>query len=58
MKAKNLTEPKKKKCECGRDLVTSDFCPPIKSEVSNKEICADCKVVEILGSSRPRSMEV
>lgn len=58
MRAKNLTEVKKKKCECGRDLVTSHFCPPTKSEVSKKEICVDCRVVEVLGAIRARSMEV
>lgn len=58
MKAKSLTESKKKKCECGRDLVTSHFCPPIKSEVTKKEICADCKVVEVIGSIRSRRLEV
>lgn len=58
MKAKNLTEAKKKKCECGRDLLTSHFCPPVKSEVTNKEICVDCKVVEVLGSIRTRRMEI
>jgi hypothetical protein len=58
MKAKNLTEPKKKKCECGRDLVTSHFCSPLLSEVTRKEICVDCKVVETIGKIRSRSMEV
>lgn len=49
MRANKLTEPKKTKCECGADLPNTDFAPPVKSRITGKEICPDCKVREILG---------
>jgi hypothetical protein len=49
MRAKNLTQPKKTKCECGSDLPNTSFAPPVKSRITSKEICADCKVREIIG---------
>ncbi len=61
MRAKNLTEPTKKKCSnegCNGDLPNTTFAPPVKSAVTNKEICAQCKVDELIGSIRSRSMEV
>lgn len=62
MRAKNLTEPGKKRCsyeDCNKDLPNTMFAPPVKSGITGKEICPDCKVMEILiGASRPRSMEV
>lgn len=62
MRAKNLTEPGKKKCayeDCRADLPNTRFAPPAKSGITGKEICPDCKLMEILiGASGPRSMEV
>lgn len=48
MRAKNLTEPKKTKCACGADLPNTSFAPPVKSVETNKEVCADCKLAEVL----------
>lgn len=62
MRAKNLTEPSKKKCsyeDCNSDLPNTMFAPPVKSGITGKEICPDCKVMELLiGASRPRDMEI
>lgn len=62
MRAKNLTEPRKKKCsyeDCCADLPNTAFAPPVKSSITGKEICPDCKLMEFLiGASRSRSMEV
>lgn len=69
MKAKSLTQPKKKKCsKCGGDLVTSHFVEPLKSLTTGKEICVECKVQEACnrivqaqqnnGTIRSRSMEI
>lgn len=62
MRAKNLTEPGRKKCsyeDCNSDLPNTMFAPPVKSGITGKEICSDCKVMEIiLGASRSSSMEV
>lgn len=48
MRANKLTEPTKKKCECGGDLPNTMFAPPLKSVRTNKEICPDCKTFEIV----------
>lgn len=48
MRANKLTEPTKKKCECGGDLPNTMFAPALKSTVTNKEICVDCKASEIM----------
>lgn len=62
MRAKDLTEPSKKKCsyeDCHSDLPNTTFAPPVKSSITGKEICPDCKVMEILlGTSGSRSMEI
>ena len=59
MRAKKLTEPKKKKCtNCQGDLPNTENAPVIKSDVTNLEICPNCKVEEIIGTFRSRSMEV
>lgn len=62
MRAKNLTEPGKKKCayeDCRADLPNTMHAPPVKSTITGKEICPDCKVVEILiGAAGPRSVEI
>lgn len=45
--AKKKTEPRKKKCfSCGGDLPNTSFAPPIR-DADGKEICPDCKLVEI-----------
>ena len=49
MRAKNLTEPGKKKCsnkDCNGDLPNTMFAPPIKSGITGKEICPDCGLQE------------
>lgn len=48
MRAKDLTKPTKKKCNCGADLPNTMFAPPVKSDVTGREICADCKLNEIV----------
>lgn len=62
MRAKNLTEPGKKRCsneDCNNELPNTMFAPAIKSTVTNKEICPDCRVMEFLiASSRARNMEI
>lgn len=62
MRAKNLTEPGKKKCsyeDCNGDLPNTMFAPPVKSNLTGKEVCAHCKVMEIIiGASRSRSLEI
>jgi hypothetical protein len=61
MKAKNLTKPRKKKCsndDCINDLPNTMFAPPVKSLVTNKEICVNCKVAEAYGGTGPRSVEI
>ena len=62
MRAKNLTEPGKKKCSnegCNNDLPNTMFAPPVKSDTTGKEICVDCKTMEILiGAVGTRSMEI
>lgn len=73
MRAKNLTEPGKKKCsneDCRADLPNTMFAPRVISDDSGKEICADCKLQESYvkirqmrngmnnGASGPRSMEI
>ena len=62
MRAKSLTEPGKKKCsyeDCRNDLPNTMFAPPVKSGITGKEICPDCKVVEILlGASGSRNLEI
>jgi hypothetical protein len=62
MRAKNLTEPGKKKCsyeDCRGDLPNTMFAPPSKSTITGKEICVDCKTMEILiGAAGSRSMEI
>lgn len=62
MRAKDLTQPGKKKCnyeDCRADLPNTNHAPAVKSSITGKEICPDCKVMEILiGASRPCSMEI
>lgn len=61
MKAKSLTKAGKRKCSnegCNSDLPNTTFAPAVKSETTNRQICVDCKVAELIGASRPRSMEV
>ncbi len=62
MRAKNLTEPGKKKCsyeDCRADLPNTTFAPPVKSTITGKEICPDCKLMEILiGAAGPCNMEI
>lgn len=47
MRAKSLTNPKKTKCKCGNDLVTTRNAPRILSS-TGKEICLECKMEELL----------
>lgn len=61
MRAKDLTEPGKKKCSnkgCNNDLPNTTFAPAVKSESTKRQICVDCKVAELIGTRRPRSLEV
>jgi RNA polymerase subunit RPABC4/transcription elongation factor Spt4 len=59
MRAKRLTEPKKKKCSnCQGDLPNTENAPPIKSDETKLEICPECKVNEILGAFRSRNVEI
>lgn len=47
MRAKRITEPTKRKCECGSDLPNTMSAPPVKSEITGREICPDCKLKEL-----------
>lgn len=60
MRAKNLTEPGKKKCSnerCNGDLPNTTFAPAVKSSITNREICSNCKVAEIINAAT-RSVEI
>lgn len=51
MRARYLTQPKKKKCSnCQGDLPNTTAAPPVLSQETGKEICADCKLGEFYAS--------
>ncbi len=51
MRARYLTQPKKKKCSnCHNDLPNTYAAPPVTSSDTKKEICAECKLDELYAS--------